>query len=171
MEASTSTSSSLSTAATDRRYYIIIVSSIQSTLQSSKDWVHKEYVYQSEDEARSCLVNMAQETTAICGSSVDMFDVEYQTSYEEGFYLLYHFSNNYCKDFITFTDKQCALDYFHNRCDEQDNLLDNDIVRLVTKNDSKITSSLYEYDMFNKCNVLVFPDHGHRWVLVKLVPP
>lgn len=162
--------SSSSPSPSGRRYYIIIVSSIQSTIQSPRDWVHKEYVHQSEDDARCCLVNMAQDATN-WGSCVDMFDVEYQTSYEEGFYLLYHFSNNYCKDFITFTNKQCALDYFHNRCDEQDNLLDNDTVRLVTKNDSKITSSLYEYDMFNKCNVLVFPDHGHRWVLVKLAPP
>jgi hypothetical protein len=149
------------------RYYIIIVSNIQSTLHSPKDWVHQEYVYQTEDEARYSLVNMAKDISNH-GYFVDMFDIENQTSYEEGFYLLYNFSDNYCKDFITFTNRQCALDFFHNRCDEQDNLLDGDVVRLVSKDGDKITSTMYEYDMFDKRNVLVFPDNGNRWVLVKL---
>jgi hypothetical protein len=152
------------------RYYIIIVSSIENTLHSPKDWVHHEYVYQTEDEARHSLVSMAHDTSNQ-GYFIDMFDTENQTLYEEGFYLLYKFSDNYCKDFITFKSRQCALDFFHNRCDEQDNLLDGDVVRLVSKDGDKMTSTLYEYDMFDKRNVLVFPDNGQRWVLVKLACP
>lgn len=153
------------------RYYIIIVSKIQSTLHSPKDWVHQEYIYQTEDEARRSLVNMAQDASAVQGCCVDMFDVEYQ--YQD-VYLVYQFSENYCKDFITFTNYQCAVDYFHNRCDEQDNVLDNDHVRVVSKEGNKLTSTMYEYDMFDKRNVLIFSDSedcqdvGKRWVLVNL---
>lgn len=150
------------------RLYIIIVSCKESTLHSPRDWVHHEYVYETEDDARQALVEMAENTNNK-GVLVDMFDIESSLAYyENGLHLLYNFEDNYCSDFITFTHHQCALDSFHSKCDEQDTMLDDEVVRLVVKDGDKMMSSIYEYDMFDKKNLLVYPDKGNRWVLVKL---
>lgn len=154
------------------RLYILIVSSIQSTIYAQRDWVHYEMVYETEDAARKALVDMANTTTMDTtnnGLYVDMVDVERSAAYHaNGLYLLYNFIDNYCKDFTTFTSYQCALDSFHSKCDDQDRLLNDEVVRLVTKFGEKMMSSIYEYDMFDKRNILVYPDKGNRWILVKL---
>jgi len=154
-----------------KKIFILLVSHIQSTPYANRDWVHYEDVYQSEDEARTALVKIAVDTTK--ASFVDMMDltIPSDVSLDEGFFVLYHFTENYCKDYMMFVDQNSAKETFNRLCGEQDNLLEDDLMRVVVKKDDRLCSTLYEYDMFDKMNKLVYPDKGDRWVLVRLGMP
>lgn len=153
------------------KLYILLVSYIQSTSYANRDWVHTEFVYQTEDEARAALVKIATDTTK--ASFVDMMDltIPVELSLDDGFFVLYHFTENYCKDYMMFVDQSSAKETFNRVCGEQDQLLEEDLIRVVTKTGGRLSSTLYEYDMFDKMNKLVYPDAGDRWVLVRLTMP
>lgn len=154
-----------------KKLFILLVSHIQSTEYANRDWVHSEHVYQNEDDARAALVKMAVDTTK--ASFVDMMDltVPMDVCLEKGFFVLYHFTENYCKDYMMFVDQSTAKETFNRLCGEQDQLLEDDLIRVIVKKDDRLCSTLYEYDMFDKMNKLVYPDKGDRWMLVKLCTP
>jgi hypothetical protein len=154
--------------ATYKNLYILITSRIETSLYALRDLVHNEHIYKSEEDAKNALTHIVEKTDSI--DFVDMIDLSIPQEANET-YLLYHFSDNYCDEYIHFNKKEDAQDKFYELCREQDNSIKcDDVIRMTTKSDEEIynktTSTIYEVDVFDKYSRLCYPNNGNRWVMI-----
>jgi hypothetical protein len=166
---------------TEQALYILLISSVEQTRYALKDWVHREYLYSSEENARNALTRFVV-NTELTNDIIDMIDITLPVEIERA-YLLFHFCDNYCDNYMSFLSRDVALDKFYECCKIQDgSLIDDGVMRLVYKDEGnsndpsmigkqyaeKLMSTLYEFDIFDKLNRLVYCEKGDRWVLMEL---
>lgn len=154
-------------ATSNKKIFVLLSSCVEKTRFAKHDWLHREHVYKNEEEARQALSRFHEDENIV----IDMMDISIPVGIAEC-YLLYHFHDNYCDGYAAYTNKDEAQNEFYRVCEEQYHKLQEDVVKIVSKDDTqkyeKLISTIYEFDIFDTNNSLSYPDKGDRWVLVTL---